>query len=175
MGERGLETEIRDLIHRQAAAERAGGASSADPVLDFEKWRLIHKYVYGRPFATRARLPRSEQWREAVNRIRDLGETELLDWALLQAEIARNLERGVQDLRPRKNGPCHGLLLEYVANRKRKALAVLRFARAAEEHSVYGVNSDFHARTQEILGEPAAEDEFASGGHEAVPWVKPKD
>ncbi len=107
--------------------------------------------------------------------MRALGEIELLDWALLQAEIAENLARGIRDMRPRKNGPCHCLLLEYVANRKRKALAVLRFAKASEEEGVYRVNSDFHARTREILGGVPEEPDPDSGGHEAVPWTKRED
>ena len=41
-------------------------------------------------------------------------------------------------MRPRKNGPCHGLLLEYAANRKRKALAVLHFAKAGADMGHYG-------------------------------------
>jgi hypothetical protein len=63
-------------------------------------------------------------------------------------------------------------VLEYVANRKRKALAVLRFARAGEDGEdggVYKVNSAFHARTRDILGgDPAVED---GDGHEGVPWT----
>ncbi len=76
---------------------------------------------------------------------------------------------------PRKSGPCHCLLLEYVANRKRKALAVLRFAKASEEEGVYRVNSDFHARAREILGGAPEEPDPDSGGHEAVPWAKRED
>jgi hypothetical protein len=173
--DRSLRDEIRRLVDRQADAVGTAGPGGVDPALDFEKWRLIHKYVHDHPFATRERPPRSEQWREAASRVRDLGEPELLDWTLLQAEIAGNLEHGIQDLRPRKNGPCHCLVLEYVANRKRKALAVLRFAQASDEEGVYRVNSDFHARTQEILGDPADEADPGSGGHEAVPWVKRED
>ncbi len=157
----------------QAALGGSESAYLASQELEFEKWRLIHKQVHRHPFTDSDRLARSAQWREAANRIRDLGEMELLDWALQQAEIAGNLERGIQDLRPRRNGPCHALVLEYVANRKRKALAVLRFARAGEDGEdggVYKVNSAFHARTRDILGgDPAAQD---SGGHEGVPWTE---
>ncbi len=131
--------------------------------------------MHQHPFSLPARFARSAQWREAANRIRDLGEIELLDWTLQQAEIADNLERGIQDLRPRKNGPCHALVLEYVANRKRKALAVLRFAKASEEDGVYRVNSGFHARTREILSDAPEETDPGGGGHEAVPWAKRAD
>ncbi|MCC2113228.1 MAG: hypothetical protein KDJ16_14430 [Hyphomicrobiales bacterium] len=142
-------------IHGVVAKLQDGpGESFADlgrREIEFQKWQLIHKWIHGRPFRTREHLPRSRQWREALDHVRDLRDQELIDWVLLQAEVAGNLERGIQDLRPRKNGPCHPLILEYVANRKRKALAVLHFARAAEEEGCYQVNSDFHARTATIL------------------------
>ena len=54
-------------------------------------------------------------------------------------------------MRPRKNGPCQPLILEYVGNRKRKALAVLHFAKDAEQFGCYRVNSSWHSRTAEIL------------------------
>jgi hypothetical protein len=184
MAQHGLEDEIRNILDRQAAHGQAALGDSesaylASQELEFEKWRLIHKHLHQHLFAVSERLARSAQWREAANRIRDLGEMELLDWTLQQAEIAGNLERGIQDLRPRRNGPCHALVLEYVANRKRKALAVLRFARAGEDAKagedggVYKVNSAFHARTRDILGgDPAVED---GDGHEGVPWTEAED
>ena len=173
MGRRGLEHEIRTILDRQAALEGNEDADLARQELEFEKWRLIHKQVHQHPFTLPARRARSAQWREAANRIRDLGEIELLDWTLQQAEIADNLERGIQDLRPRKNGPWHALVLEYVANRKRKALAVLRFAKAGADGGLYQVDSASHARTRDILGERATEDD--GGGHEGVPWTEPGD
>lgn len=121
--------ERKNLI----AEIRGTAAAGASPELTLRKWRLIHRHVHDHPFATRARLKRSDQWREAANHIRDIGETELLDWALLQAEVADNLERGVQDMRPRKKGSCHALLLEYINNRKRKALAVHKWVLAADD------------------------------------------
>ncbi len=186
MAHRGLEGEIRHILDRLAALEGVPGdgpesgedATLARQQLEFEKWRLIHKQVHRHPFTLPARLTRAAQWREAADRIRDLGEIELLDWTLRQAEIAGNLERGIQDLRPRKNGPCHALVLEYLANRKRKALAVLRFAKAADDGGVYKVDSAFHARTRDILGGGAEEDDGASGGnsgHEGVPWTEAGD
>ncbi len=180
MERHGLEDEIRSILDRLAALEGAQGGNEnaylARQGLEFEKWRLIHKQVHQHPFTLAARLTRAAQWREAANRIRDLGEIELLDWTLQQAEIADNLARGIQDLRPRKNGPCHTLVLEYVANRKRKALAVLHFAKAGEDDGLYRVDSTSHARTQDILGGDAAEDDGGGGGgggHEGVPWTEP--
>ncbi len=173
MERRTLEDEIRNILDRQAALQGNEDAYLARQELEFEKWRLIHKQVHQHPFTLPARLARSAQWREAANRIRELGEIELLDWTLQQAEIADNLERGIQDLRPRKNGPCHALVLEYVANRKRKALAVLRFAKAGADGGLYQVDSASHARTRDILSADAGEDD--GGGHEGVPWTEPGD
>ncbi len=109
------------------------GARFGKSELQFRKWRLIQKYVHDTPFGTNARLARSDQWRQAVDYVRDIGEIELLDWVLQQVQIASHLERDIRDMRPRKNGPCHPLILEYVADRKRKAHAVLRWVRAARE------------------------------------------
>ncbi|MEQ1712039.1 MAG: hypothetical protein ABL908_11640, partial [Hyphomicrobium sp.] len=86
-----------------------------------------------------------------IDRVRDLGESELLDWVLLQVDVARNLEKGVQDMRPRKNGPTFLVMLEYVANRKRKALAILKWVKAAEREGYYCVDGEFHAETRRIL------------------------
>lgn len=97
----------------------------------FEKWRAEHRYVRSVPFRDRSHAKRSEQWREALARMRSLGDPDLIDWICLQVEIASNIERGVQDLRPRDGGPTFIVLLEYVANRKRKALAVLKWHIAA--------------------------------------------
>lgn len=146
-----LLAEIRDLVEIEQAPEAPSLSDVMRRELEFQKWRLMHKYVHDRPFRTRVSIRRSEQWREAMAILREIGDPELNDWLLLQIEVARNIERGVRDLRPRKNGPCHPLVLEYVGNRKRKALAVLHFAKAAEAEGCYRVNSDFHGRTAEIL------------------------
>ena len=71
----------------------------------------------------------------AVDDVRDIGEIELLDRVLQQVEIATHLDRGIQGLRPRKKGPCHELILEFVANRKRKAHAVYRWTIAAGDNA----------------------------------------
>lgn len=109
-------------------------ASHSDrAALELEKWRLIHQYVRENVFSTDDAPPRSAQWREAVDYARDLKEIEVLDWVLQQVEVAKHHETGVQDLRPRGPGPCHLLLLRYVANRERKAGLVLNWARAADD------------------------------------------
>ncbi len=57
-----LKQEFRRILDCQATAE---------PSLEFEKWRLVDKFVHAHHFAVSARLARSEQWREAANKIRD--------------------------------------------------------------------------------------------------------
>jgi len=167
-----LSEAIDDIVLRQ----QAGAFDDLSPLqiqdLEFQKWRLIHRRVHGAPFHTNDRLKRSDQWRAALGPVRDIKEPEVLDWAITQVEIAGNLERGIPDMRPRKNGPCHSLVLEYVANRKRKALAVVHFTKASEEHGAYGVNSAFHSKSAEILNEkfPEDEKEDPAVGHEEVPW-----
>jgi len=142
---------------------------------EFNKWRLIHKYVHSTPFATRKTIKRSEQWKAVAVLVRDLGEIEVLDWVLLQSQVAHNLERGIQDMRPRKNGPCHPLLLEYVADRKRKAHAILHFAIAGESNGTFTVNSGFHKKTEEILARSSKEYSAHEEGHETLPWIVGRD
>lgn len=98
--------------------------------VQLRKWRILHRHLRDHPFEVSESLPRAEQWRRVLDHVkRSLGERDVIDWVILQREVAANLAAGIQDLRPRKNGPCHALLLEFVADRKRKALAVLRWTR----------------------------------------------
>jgi hypothetical protein len=100
-----------------------------------------------------------------------LRDTELIDWLALQIEVAANLERGVQDMRPRDPGPTWAVALEYVANRKRKALAVLHWAQAASKEGCITADPNWHASSSAILsGEPMIA-ERGAGGHEGVPFI----
>jgi hypothetical protein len=74
------------------------------------------------------------------------------DWLALQIEIAVNLEKRAEDMRPRDPGPTWIVTLEYGANRKRKALAVLHWAEAANKEGCYPVGSDWHALSAAVLG-----------------------
>lgn len=126
-------SEIRALAAAQYRLNEAGASIIEKSDLQLRKWRMIHKHLHAHPFPTKARAKRSEQWRDAAQYIRGMDDMDVLDWVLLQAEVADNIERGIREMRPRKNGPCHGLLLEYVRDRKRKALAVHKWALAADE------------------------------------------
>jgi hypothetical protein len=117
----------------------------------YEKWRLMLEYVRLRPFRVSPRQPRSRQWQEAMNKIRELRDQEIIDWLWQQSDISRNHERGIQDVRPPRKGPCHGALVEYLQMRERKAKAILQWEETAQREGCHRINSDFHARTREIL------------------------
>ena len=122
---RKLGSRIKQVLEQERDAETASYRNRIE--CQVQKWRLIHRYVHAHPFPTRTDIPRSEQWRSVVSFVRDIGDIEILDWVLLQIEVAANIERGVREMRPRKSGPCHEQLLAYCADRKRKALAVYKW------------------------------------------------
>ncbi len=96
----------------------------------FQRWRLIHKYFHKNPFQVSETPPRAEQWGKVLDHIKKtVADPELVDWLIVQKEVAENIAAGIRDLRPRRSEPCYELLLGYVANRKRKALAVLHWAK----------------------------------------------
>ena len=126
--------QLKAVVRRLGLSRAPQLGHAARCRLELERWRLVEQLIGASPFATRTTLPRSRQWRDATERLRDAAPCpELLDWLLLQAEVARNLERGVRDLRPRKDGPCHMLALQHAMSRRRKAEVVLGWAEAALE------------------------------------------
>jgi len=160
-----LVATVREAVARETEHRRvpAGGLDVERQALQLAKWRAIHIFLHKTPYRDRPGLSRSQQWSAALDRIRELHETELIDWVVLQVEVARNLERGVQDMRPRKNGPTFLVMLEHVANRKRKALAVLKWMRAADRDGYYCVDGEFHAETRRILQQYGIRDFDAAG------------
>lgn len=164
--------QVKALVaETRLAVERERACRSQPHTLDIErhalhlaKWRAIHNFLHKTPYRDRPGARRSQQWSAVVDRVRDLGEQELLDWVLLQVDVAKNLEKGVQDMRPRKNGPTFLVMLEYVANRKRKALAVLKWVKAAERDGYYCVDGEFHAETRRILTQYGLCEFDTSGG-----------
>jgi hypothetical protein len=124
----------RRLAAVRAALATATGTSGSGPrrqELEFRKWRLLHKAVHRRRFVIEPDLSRAQQWRRARDHVADLEEPEVEAWIDQQVEIAAHRAAGIEDLRPRKDGPCQALLLEYVGNRTRKARALLRWAQEA--------------------------------------------
>ena len=142
-----------------------------------EKWRLIHQLVEAHPFSTRERLKRSQQWREAFDRVRDIRDREFHAWILLQVEVAANIERGVREMRPRKAGPCWPQIVEYARQRMVKAEKILTFANeGVKSGGVNAVDGDWHQKTTEILKKARRKYQpYDHGGHEDIPWPVGKD
>lgn len=144
--------EVRGIVanERRVIAETSG-AESARYQAQLETWRAIQRFIHKTPFRDRAGLKRSDQWRSVLDRVRDLDQTELIDWVALQVEVAGNRERGIPDMRPRKNGHAYLVMLEYVGNRKRKALALLKWALEAEREgfTTSGTGGPISERLQE--------------------------
>ncbi|MEO5373930.1 MAG: hypothetical protein H7840_06565 [Alphaproteobacteria bacterium] len=138
--------ELADILAREEAQRTTRVPYPEKTSLQYAKWQQLHKIVHATPVHVSDRLPRHEQWMAIRDYVwRAVGEREVIEWVTLQVEVARNIAAGIQDLRPRKDGPCHELLLEYVANRKRKALAVHHWALSAAETDGppdYGIADD---------------------------------
>ena len=131
---RPIESEAQDLrfVHEAIRAEQQSAANDDLSAAErsFAKWTVLHKYLYARPLRLPEGLKRSDQWRLMAKTYENIGDHELADWLALQIEIASNREKGISDLRERRDGPCFLILLEYVGNRKRTALAVLHWVKA---------------------------------------------
>jgi hypothetical protein len=128
--------EVREILKEEAQIASGAPALSAEEQAAFQvrKWRIIHKFIHANPFHVSDTLPRSEQWRRVLRHLKQsVDEAELTDWLIIQVDVAANIESGIRDLRPRRSEPCFELVLEYVANRKRKALAILKWARGKGE------------------------------------------
>ncbi len=123
--------EVRKILEEEA---RISSDAEEQAAFQVRKWRIIHKFIHANPFRVSDTLPRSDQWRRVLGHLKHtVGEAELSEWLIVQVDVAANIEAGIRDLRPRRSEPCFDLVLEYVSNRKRKALAVLKWARAAQD------------------------------------------
>jgi len=119
---------LRSIYAAEKSFEFLLGPPHAKTSLALDKWRLIHRLAKRTPHHPNTNLSRGDQWREMRDHwISNLPVLEVIAWIGEQAEIADNIAAGIQDLRPRKNGPCQDVLMEYLNNRKRKALSVHRF------------------------------------------------
>jgi hypothetical protein len=134
-GRGGCPKELLDIsAEERALAARADAPYEAHVELQHRKWRFIHKHLHLNPFRVSETLPRGQQWQKVLDHIKDvLPEPELVDWLIQQIDIANNMAAGIRDLRPRKNGPVYDVLMEYVANRKRKAVAIHHWVLAAQQ------------------------------------------
>ncbi len=122
--------ELRAVRAEEVSSETLAATHEVRAEIQHRKWRVIHKLLRDNPFTVGTAHPRAEQWRRVRDHVKlTLDEPEVTEWVILQMEVAANRAAGIADLRPRKNGPCYALLMEFVRDRKRKALAVLRWTR----------------------------------------------
>ena len=127
-----LKARLKAVIAAQLSPERKARSYVEYCALEVERWTLVVTLLERQPFATTSHLPRSDQWRRAAARLREAAPCPaLLDWMLVQVEVAVNLERRIRDLRPRKHGPCHTLAVAYAVQNRRKAEVVLAWAESA--------------------------------------------
>lgn len=158
--------ELREAVRREAELRDGPGADEIEAGrASLEKWRLLHRWTRRHVYRDRTRAKRSDVWREALERFRPLRDCEFIDWLALQVEVAANIESGAPDMRPRVPGPTWLAALDYVSNRKRKALAVLHWAQAAQAEEGHAVESGPRARAESSAFGPGA------GGHEDAPWT----
>lgn len=163
---------VCELVRLRDRTPGGGGTDAGPHERQFAVWQAVFHFLEATPWRDRLRLKRSEQWRDVLPRVRDLGEPELIDWVALQAEVAGNREKGIPDMRPRKDGPTYCVLLEHVANRQRKALAIVRWLRAADaEGGCWIIDSAFHAETKRILMKYGL-DEAGPANAADHPWMR---
>jgi len=98
--------------------------------LQHDKWCVIHDLLARQPFQVSETLARSEQWRRVRDHLKKiLNEPEIIDWVIVQIDVATNLAAGIHEMRPRKKGPCYEILMEWVINRRHKAGAVVKWVK----------------------------------------------
>ena len=125
---------LAEAYAARGTPETVNGPEHVATGIEVTVWRLLHKTIHHHPFHPDPALPRGDQWRRMRGHVDDiLGDPEILAWVAEQAEICDNRDRGHHDWRPRKDGPRFDLLLEYVGNSKRTALAIHHFALADRE------------------------------------------
>jgi hypothetical protein len=119
-----------DIQLQERAYEGQQRESEGWLVLQHQKWSVIHDQLASRPFQVSETLARNEQWRRVRDHLKKtLDEPEMIDWVIVQIQVATNLAAGIHEMRPRKSGPCFEILMEWVTNRKHKAMVVLQWTR----------------------------------------------
>lgn len=127
-----LKTHLADCVavERGAGWRACSGAEQA--AHEVRKWRLAEAALRSAVIPVKASLPRSRQWQAAARLVRDVAPLpEIVDYALEQASIHRNHERGIRDMRPCRQVSCRQALLDHVASRRRKAEVVAGWLDAA--------------------------------------------
>ena len=137
----------------------------------FDKWRILHEWIRRHPYRDRPSARRSEMWREGIERFRTLRDPELIDWLVLQIEVAANIENGVLDMphatRAQPGSSRSNTSPTAIARRLRSCTG--RKPQAGD--GCFTVDSEWHARSAAILGGEPPLVERGEGGHEGVPFV----
>ena len=173
---RNLLPQIHQLIAEIKKPDHTEESHLVQRQKQHKKWQLMHEYVRLRPFRVKPRQKRSDQWQEAMNKVRELRDSEVIDFLWQQSDISRNHEQGIQDVRPPRKGTCHEALVEYLKMREHKALVVLEWEEGAQRDGCHRIDSAFHARTKEILDRihpprKEEEEEFQGYGLDD-PWLR---
>lgn len=131
---RGFRCRALDAIRAEAAAAKAAGAPyAARMALEARKWEIIRDHLAAHPFTVPTTLVRPAQWQRVLDHVKaTMAEPELVDWIIQQMQIAANRAAGIQDLRPRGDGPCYQMLSGYARGRAHKAGAVHGWAEAED-------------------------------------------
>ncbi len=168
--------QIHELVARIKKPDHTEQSHLLQRQQQHEKWQLLYEYVRLRPFRVTPRQPRSSQWQEAMNKMREMHERELIDFCWQQSDIARNHENGIQDMRPPRRGTCHEAIVEYLAMRQHKAKVILDWEESAKKEGCHRIDGAFHAKTKEILdrckGDEGEEEEEWLGYGMDDPWLR---
>ncbi|MBL6932686.1 MAG: hypothetical protein ISR45_07020 [Rhodospirillales bacterium] len=122
--------KLEEIKLRERLLESEQEHSEEWIIVQNKKWEAIHHYLAAHPFQVSEKLPRFEQWRRVRDHLKKiLDEPEMIDWVILQIDVAKNLAAGIHEMRPRKKGPCYDILMEWVIHRERKSKAVVEWTR----------------------------------------------
>lgn len=125
----------QDAIRREMSSDNDLADDFARATASHAKWQRIHRYVRVVPYRDLPAEPRSRQWQRAVALVRDIGDLDLLEWTVAQADLAlAEVSRGARAAAPQTRvEPTYLVLLKSVADRKRKARAELDWALTARD------------------------------------------
>ena len=122
--------KFEDILQQERLFEGHQVNSEEWVLFQHKKWKAIHHHLDAYPFQVSEKLPRHEQWRRVRDHLKQtLDEPAMIDWVIVQIDVAKNLAAGIHEMRPRKKGPCYDVLMEWVVNRERKALAIVQWTK----------------------------------------------
>lgn len=144
-----VETRARLLASAQdaVAADMASDLQLSDELTAAEsanrRWQAVHRYVRAVPWRDDALLTRPRHWQVAITMSRNLGDLDLMEWAVAMADRAH--AEASRQHRDQDNGvavaanadavvPTYLAFLKEIANRRRKARVSLHWAQTARQN-----------------------------------------